>query len=139
MARRLVGVDLSPAMLAEAKKRALYDELINAEVVSMLRGRKDEFDLIVAGDVLIYVGDLVDFMPAAAAALRSGGILACSIETYDGNGFILHNEERFAHSIQYMRDMAAMSGLKEISATAVPIRRNANVDVPGYIVLLGKS
>lgn len=137
MARRLVGVDLSPAMIAEAKRRGIYDELVNGEVIQAMRAAKSQFDLILAGDVLIYVGDLTDFLPAAAAALRPGGLLACSIEEHDGPGFFLHSEERFAHSVSYMREMATASGLQEISATKVALRRNANVDVAGWIVVLG--
>jgi len=92
----------------------------------------------VAGDVLIYVGDLTDFMPAVARALRSGGLFACSIEDYDGQGFFLHAEERFAHSIGYVRELARESGLSEISADKSAIRCNAGAEVPGWIVVLGK-
>jgi predicted TPR repeat methyltransferase len=139
LARRLVGVDLSAAMITEAKQRGVYDELINAEIVQTMRDAKEEYDLIMAGDVLIYIGDLAEFMPAAAGALRSGGMLACSIETYYQEGFILHSEERFAHSLGYMWKMASASGLKEISATPVPLRRHGDLDVPGHIVVIGKT
>jgi len=139
MARRLVGVDLSPAMIIEATRSGIYDELINAEVIETMRATKDQYDLIMGGDVLIYIGDVSEFMPAAAGALRSGGMLACSIETYLQEGFILHREERFAHSLGYMREMAAASGLKEISATPVALRRHGEIDVPGYIVVVVKT
>jgi predicted TPR repeat methyltransferase len=139
LARRLVGVDLSPAMLAEARRRGIYDELINGELVQAMGGIKEQFDLIIAGDVLIYVGDLSGFMPAAAGLLRSGGLMACSVEEYDGTGFFLHSEERFAHSLVYMRDMGAQCGLSEVAATKVALRRNASVDVPGWVVVMGKG
>ncbi len=139
MARRLVGVDLSPAMIVEATRSGIYDELITGEVVEAMGAMKEQFDLIVAGDVLVYVGDLSGFMPAAAGLLRSGGMLACSIETYLQEGFILHREERFAHSLGYMREMASASGLKEISATLVALRRHGEIDVPGYIIVVGKT
>ncbi len=139
MARRLVGVDLSPAMIVEAKRSGIYDELINGEIVEAMRAMKEQFDLILAGDVLIYVGDLSGFMPAAAGLLRSGGMLACSIETYLQQGFILHREERFAHSLGYMREMASASGLKVISETPVALRRHGEIGVPGYIIVVGKT
>ncbi|MGD0388725.1 MAG: tetratricopeptide repeat protein, partial [Tepidisphaeraceae bacterium] len=138
-ARRLVGVDLSPAMIRAAETRGIYDQLITGEILPVLREAPGSYDLIVAGDVLIYVGDLTDFMPAVAGALRSGGLFACSIEDYDGQGFFLHPEARFAHSIGYLRKMAGESGLSEISADKAAIRRNFGVDVPGRIVVLGKS
>jgi len=138
LARRLVGVDLSPAMVQMAKTRGIYDELIVGDLMPALRGSSECYDLILAGDVLIYVGDLTDFMPAVAGALRSGGLFACSIEDFEGSGFFLHSEQRFAHSIGYSRAMATASGLREISASKVALRCNAGTDVMGWIMVLGK-
>jgi predicted TPR repeat methyltransferase len=137
-ARRLVGVDLSPTMIRAAETRGIYDQLITGEILPVLRDAPESYDLIVAGDVLIYVGDLTDFMPAVARALRGGGLFACSIEDYEGQGYFLHPEARFAHSIAYVRDLASASGLTEISADKAAIRRNFGAEVPGRIVVLGK-
>ena len=137
-ARRMVGVDLSPAMLKVAESRKIYDQLTAGDLMPPLRAAADGYDLIFAGDVLVYVGDLSEFMPAVARALRAGGLLACSIEDYDGTGFFLHSEERFAHSIAYFRELATASGLKESSANKVILRRNKDVDVYGWILVFGK-
>jgi predicted TPR repeat methyltransferase len=138
LAVRLVGVDLSPMMIQTAKARGIYDELIVGDLMPTLQSASESYDLILAGDVLIYVGDLTDFMPAIARALRSGGMFACSIEDFEGSGFFLHAEQRFAHSIGYSRAVASASGLHEISASKVVLRCNAGVDVMGWIVVLGK-
>ncbi len=138
LANQLVGVDLSPLMIQTAKARGIYDNLIIGDLMPTLRSASESYDLILAGDVLIYVGDLTDFMPAVAHALRSGGMFACSIEDFEGSGFFLHAEQRFAHSIGYSRAMASASGLHEISASRVVLRCNAGVDVMGWIVVLGK-
>lgn len=138
MAARLVGVDLSPAMIEAARGRAIYDELITSDLMPVLQARREAYDLIVAGDVLIYVGDLTDLMPAVAEALISGGFFAFSIEEFEGSGFFLHSEQRFAHSMGCSRAMAARAGLEEISASKVALRSNAGVDVPGWIVIFRK-
>jgi predicted TPR repeat methyltransferase len=138
LASRLVGVDLSPAMIQNATARGIYDELITGDLLPVLRSAPNGYDLILAGDVLIYVGDLTDFMPAVAGALRSGGLFACSIEDFEGSGFFLHAEQRFAHSIGYSRAAASASGLHEISASKVALRCNAGADVPGWIMVFGK-
>jgi len=138
LASQLVGVDLSPLMIQTAKTRGIYDNLIVGDLMPTLRSASESYDLILAGDVLIYVGDLTDFMPAVARALRSGGMFACSIEDFEGSGFFLHAEQRFAHSIGYSRAMASASGLHEISASKVILRRNAGAEVMGWIVVLGK-
>lgn len=137
IARRLVGVDLSPAMIRIAGARQIYDEVITGDLMPALRASAG-YDLILAGDVLIYIGDLSDFMPAVANALASGGMFAFSIEDFEGSGFFLHTEQRFAHSIGYSRAMAAAAGLREISASRVSLRRNAGEAVSGWIMVLGK-
>ena len=72
-ARRLVGVDLSGRMLAQARDKNVYDELIQRELTSYLRDSPAVFDAIVSADTLVYFGPLRDVVAAAARALRPGG------------------------------------------------------------------
>ena len=72
---RLEGVDLSPAMLAKARERGLYDALEAADIVDHLRRFGAAFDLIVAADALAYCGDLQPVFAAAAAALDARRIV----------------------------------------------------------------
>jgi len=138
-ARRLVGVDLSPEMIKRAESRKIYDQLGAGDLMTSLNAAVEQYDLILAGDVLVYVGDLTEFMPAAAKSLRGGGLLACSIEDYAGEGFILHQAERFAHSIEYFRRLATVSGLNEVSASKVVLRQNKQVDVFGWTIVAAKA
>ena len=55
-ARRLVGVDLSGRMLAQAQDKNVYDELIQRELTSYLRDSPAVFDAIVSADTLVYFG-----------------------------------------------------------------------------------
>jgi len=137
--RELVGVDLSAEMIKAAGQRGVYDRLLHCDLVPALAAQPDHYDLIVAGDVLVYVGDLSRLMPAVAAALRPGGLFAFSIEHYDGTGFFLHGRERFAHSMSYIRDTASAAGLREISAQQVDLRRQTETQTPGWIVVLQKD
>lgn len=138
-ARWLAGVDIAPAMIRAAAARRIYDELFTDDLIPVLDKKPGSYDVILAGDVLIYVGDVSDLMPAVARALRSGGLFAFSIEHYDGSGYFLHSEERFAHSLPYIRDLAARAGLKEHSVQKVALRKQAGQDVSGYIILLAKD
>jgi predicted TPR repeat methyltransferase len=135
--RKLSGVDLSAKMIGHAQARGIYDQLIRGDVLSAL-ATADSFDLILAGDVLIYVGDLATLFPAVASTLKSGGLFLFSTEDFDGPGFFLHKGERFAHSMQYIRDMAERAGLQELLAERVEIRRHADNHTPGWIVVLSK-
>jgi len=54
-AARLDGIDLSPAMIGKARARGIYDSLAVGDIETALRGR---YDLIMAADTLVYLGDL---------------------------------------------------------------------------------
>ena len=83
----LTGVDLSAAMIAKARERGIYDRLAVGEAAAMLRSQPSGvFDLVVAADMLVYVGDLKPLFAATSAALAVGGLFAFSVETHDGEG-----------------------------------------------------
>ena len=97
-ASRLAGVDLSANMLEKARAKNLYDELDRADMVDYLAARRDAFDLIFAADSLIYLGDLVPLLEAAAGALVAGGSLAFTLEATSRSPYELTTSGRFAHS-----------------------------------------
>ena len=79
-AKRLIGVDLSPGMLARARARAKYDDLVEAELSAWLGSRHQAYDVIVSADTLCYFGPLDAVISAAADALKPGGLLAFTVE-----------------------------------------------------------
>jgi predicted TPR repeat methyltransferase len=105
---RLTGVDLSGGMLAKAAERSVYAELVQADIVDFPRGHPDAFDLVIAADVLIYLGDLADLFEAVAGALRQGGYFAFSVEV-GAEGWTVLPSGRFAHADAYVRDLAVKS------------------------------
>lgn len=80
---RLVGCDLSGAMLEKARTRGGYDDLVEDELVAFLERHRATFDLLVSADTLCYFGDLHGVAVAAAAALRPGGRLVFTVEATD--------------------------------------------------------
>ena len=139
IATRLVGVDLSPAMIAKAAARKIYDELITAEISEAMRERHDNFDLILAGDLFIYVGDLSDTFRSAAWLLRKDGLFAFSLEQYDGDGFALTSKVRFAHSLAYIRGLSRDHGFTELHIREIAIRKSGPDEIPGWISVLKKT
>lgn len=77
-ATRLIGVDLSAEMLDQARPKAVYDQLDTADLYDTLAAHPDTYDVIVAGAVLIHIGDVGGFFEAALPALRPGGILVAT-------------------------------------------------------------
>ena len=84
-ARRLVGCDLSAAMLAQAKRRGCYDHLFQVELAYFLQHEAGAFDLLVSADTLCCFGPL-DAVCAAAVALRSGGAFVFTVEALLDHG-----------------------------------------------------
>jgi predicted TPR repeat methyltransferase len=135
-ARTLVGVDLSAKMLEKATERAVYDCLVKAEMIDFLRTETGTFDLIVATDVLVYVGDLEPVFAAARTALRRDGQFAFSVESQDRGTFAIRPTRRFAHSLSYLRELAAKHGFIERLANPVVVRLEAAKNIDGFMVVL---
>ena len=80
MSRCLVGVDLSEDMLAEARKRGVYDDIILSEITEYMTSHLRAFDLIVSADTLCYFGKLDEVLQAAYGCLRDSGIMIFTVE-----------------------------------------------------------
>ena len=138
LASFLAGVDLSPRMVAKSRARNVYDSLAARSIDEALDGQEQTFDLIVAGDVFTYVGELAGVMEGCARALRPGGLIAFSVEDTDGDGFALRPTGRYAHSSPYVDALAAASNLSPAYSREMTLRDDP-VPVPGRIVVLSKA
>lgn len=135
-ARRLTGVDLSTGMLALAREKQLYDELVQAELTEFLRGRAQAFDVIVSADALVYFGDLAPVLTAAARALRPGGRLVFTLEHLAdplGAGYRLEWHGRYSHSRQHVAGLLAGHGLSSTIEEA-ELRMEAGKPVAGLVI-----
>ena len=135
-ARRLTGVDLSAAMLEEAGRKQLYDELAQGELIAWMATRTAAFDLIAATDVFIYIGDLAPVFDAARGALRAKGLLAFSTERAQDAETTLHRSMRYAHSNGYLERLAAAGGWRIEEQRDAILRREGDHEVTGQIVVL---
>jgi predicted TPR repeat methyltransferase len=136
----MVGVDLSPAMLAQARKKGLYDRLIESEAVAFLGGEANigaHYHLMLAADVFMYLDELGTALKAAARVLASPGRLAFTVETHDGEGVILRETLRYAHSAAHVRATLEAAGLKLNSLDSASTRTEKGIPVPGLIVVAG--
>lgn len=135
----LVGVDLSPAMLAEAGRRQVYDSLEVGEIAAALAARSAaSHDLVLAADVFVYLGALDAILHSAARVLRPDGIVAFSVQRSADFPVQLGDDLRFAHSAAHVAAALAAAGLLLLSLDEVSTRRDAGVDVPGLVVVARK-
>lgn len=134
----MVGVDLSAAMLAQAREKGLYDRLIEAEVQRYLTEEAKigaRYHLVLAADVFMYFDDLGPVLKAAAQVVAPAGQLAFSVETHDGDSVLLRETLRYAHGEAHVQRAVAAAGLKPVSLASASTRVEKGVPVPGLIVL----
>lgn len=138
-AGRLIGIDLSPRMLNMAKQKKLYDELMISENLDYLRDKTDQFDLIIAGDVLVYQGNLQPLFFSSYRALKQDGLLAFSTEAYLGHGFLMQSTGRFSHSLGYIKELASSTGYRIVDEAIDMTRLQGNEPLAGYYFILQKG
>ncbi|TWA87356.1 putative TPR repeat methyltransferase [Azospirillum brasilense] len=142
LAAYLAGVDLAPRMVEKARARALYDELAVGDVVAALAPAPGSWDLLVAADVLVYLGNLTALFDGAAKALRPAGRFAATVERLEGDaagaGHALGPSRRYAHTEAYLRETAAAAGLTVRLMEPCSPRREKGVGVPGLLFILEK-
>lgn len=140
-ARRLTGVDLSPAMLDKARERGLYDVLVEAELEGFLAGHPDAFNLAMAADVFCYFGDLDRVLAGMATALRPGGALFFSVEALPKgeDGFRLLPHGRYAHAESYLRQILTRNGLVVAETSRDTVRLEGGRPVAAWFVSARKA
>jgi predicted TPR repeat methyltransferase len=131
------GVDLSPRMLAVARRTRLYERLHGADLVSFLKGQAERTaDLVLAADVFVYLAALDEVFWQVRRVLRPGGFFAFTVQAHDGDGVVLGGDSRYAHGDAYLRGLAERTGLSVALFEAVSTREDRGVDVPGFLLVL---
>jgi predicted TPR repeat methyltransferase len=144
-ATTLAGVDLSARMIAKARAKLVYDQLAVGGLASFLAAEPERSaELILAADVLVYVGDLAPVLGAAARVLEEDGLFAFTVQTRtadneNGEGFLLGMDRRYLHSAEYIRSVAGAGGLCVLRVTPEVTRQEAGVDVPCLVAVLARS
>lgn len=134
------GVDLSPRMLDKARQTKLYDALHEGDLVAFLSRREAGWaDLVVGADVFVYMAALDAAFQETHRVLRTGGLFAFTLQSHDGEGFILGEDARYAHGETYLRDLAQIHGFEVMIFEERSPRMDRGVPVPGFLVVLERS
>ncbi|KXZ41511.1 hypothetical protein GPECTOR_421g279 [Gonium pectorale] len=166
-------------MVEQAARRGCYSRLEVAELVDFLRREADAveaaaassepaihpYDLLVAADVFVYIGDLGPVLAAAAAAAAPGAVLAFSTEALErapggkanrsppaasepsaaalavgGSGgcpgLRLQVTGRYAHSLRYLEDTGRRCGWDLVSSDQSVIRQNGGEPIWGHLCVM---
>jgi len=141
-AQNLIGVDLSPAMIAKSHGLDLYDDLQAVELTTYLRGSENRFDLIASADTLVYFGRLEDVFDAVSKALRHGGRIFFTLERHRNAaaaGHCLEAHGRYSHTTEYVSQTLREAALEVVSIQSVALRKESGRDVNGMLVVARRS
>ena len=128
----LTGFDISENMIYEAEKLDTYDTLIVGDIVEKLNESQDKFDLLVALDVLIYIGDVQSIFKAIRKSCKTDSLFVFSVEIQDENGYSLLKSSRYAHSDEYI--MNQTKGLFDlVNSQNVRLRKEGENWIEGKI------
>jgi len=134
----LVGVDLSPAMIAQASTKGLYDRLVAADVAACLANEAAEraaYHLVLAADVFVYVNDLAPIIASVARVLAPSCIFAFTVETHQGGGVKLLPTLRYAHSEAYIRAVLGDASFAATHLAKASVRTEKGVPVDSLVVV----
>ncbi len=141
----LVGVDLSSGMLARAGERTLYAELHHRDIERFLTEDARSWPVIIAADVLCYLGALDTLFARVRERLRPGGVFVFSVEVAAASSadgpptadWRLQRLGRYVHSEHYIRRCALDNGLDIQTMDRQVVRLEAGSPVAGLLVRLG--
>ncbi|THK38595.1 class I SAM-dependent methyltransferase [Ensifer sp. MPMI2T] len=141
MADDITGIDLSENMVEIAHEKDVYETLYVAEAVDFLDDNDEApFDLIVATDVLPYMGALEALFFGAVDNLVPGGLLIFSsetlpAETFAGRDYMVGPHQRFAHSEAYLRNRLTATGFEIIEIGDITVRMEEGEPIAGQLVV----
>ena len=135
-----IGIDLSPGMIEQARATSLYAELEVADMVEGLRSKPDaSANLMLAADVMCYVGDLAPTLIEAKRVLAPGGVFAFTLETHKGDGVVIGEGLRYAHAAEFVRGTIVAAGLAVAHLEQASPRNEDNEPVQGLVVVAAKT
>jgi predicted TPR repeat methyltransferase len=104
-----------------------------------LQAQDSQFDLAIATDVFIYIGDLSRVFQGVRRALRENGLFCFSVESVSDGDFVLRGTLRYAHSTGYLQGLAKQHDfIIEMMAPQI-IRKDSGADIHGHHVVMRAS
>jgi predicted TPR repeat methyltransferase len=132
-ALHLSGIDLSTAMIEKSRGTGLYDDLFASDVHDYLSQANTHFDLVVAADVFIYVGELDKVFASLGKTMVNGGWLAFTVEpSVDGSNVQLLPSLRYGHSDAYIQALALRHNFVVHTQKVAPIRIHEGLPLMGH-------
>ncbi|MHC8491266.1 methyltransferase domain-containing protein [Thalassospira sp. SM2505] len=129
------GIDLSPRMINRARTKGIYRTLVAGDITDMPDDLGQEYGLVIAADVLNYLGDLAPALRAAHARMKSGGCMVLTLEHGDTFPFDLGPGQRFRHHQRAVTEWMEECGFEIVSDALGVLRQEKGNPVEGRIIV----
>lgn len=100
--KKLHGIDIAPKMLEQAKKKHIYGQLTQADLLEFIQQDYQHYQLILAADVLPYIGDLENLLKNINHRLTMQGYFIFTVEISENKPWQLLISGRFSHQKDYI-------------------------------------
>ncbi|MDR3427080.1 tetratricopeptide repeat protein [Silvimonas sp.] len=134
---KLIGIDLSQAMLEQATARACYSRLHKADIASYLQDCHEQFDLISCMDTFIYIGRLDKLLTLIYRQLKPGGRLLFSTEKSPAaaeQAWQLNTSGRYSHRHDDLMALLTQTGFTIEHVAEVQIRNESGYPIIGEFI-----
>jgi len=135
----IAGIDISRNMLEQARSKKIYKDLYFGDICEVLSQLPDLFNLFIATDVMIYIGKLEQLFNVVSIKAYSGAYFVFSIELEEKQDYTLLQSCRYAHSSNYIKNLAETNDFNIIAQKQIGIRKQDAVWIPGKIYILKKK
>ncbi|MBT4940724.1 MAG: tetratricopeptide repeat protein [Rhodospirillaceae bacterium] len=135
------GVDLSSGMIDIAVQNNRYHETFVSDIGEFLDDvgqGLSQYELILAGDVFVYIGNLEQIFNGVYQRLGKNGLFLFTVEQSPSENYTLQSTGRFAHSKTYVEELANKSGFEVLSIRKIIPRKDGDTEIDGYLVSLQK-
>jgi predicted TPR repeat methyltransferase len=133
------GIDLSPKMIAQARRKAVYRELRAGDILEQAQAPERQYDLLVAADVFNYIGDLSPVLAACAQRMKPGALLLFTLEAHpEGTApkpFDLSPGQRYRHDPAVVRGWLSSALLEVMALESGVLRQEKRQPVEGWFCL----
>lgn len=137
LAKQLIGIDISEKMIAHAEKKQIYHDLSIGDITLAFKTHRD-IDLVVAGDVFTYIGNLNNIFLGVKVVLKSGALFAFTVEKTNEENYILQKTIRYAHNKHYIETLIEKNDFITERFANITLRRQHGHPIEGYLVILRK-
>jgi len=138
ISNNLTGIDISSNMVAKTRELDVYEHLIVGDIADILNSSKEKYDLFIALDVFIYVGELTKIFNTVRQCCNKNALFVFSIETQEKDGYSLLKTARYSHSESYILK-TAFDGFRVIDSQEVSLRKEKESWIEGKIFILQAS